>query len=54
MSRPIGQKAAKRKNKGKECHNTLDLSSIESIMKDKNVKGGTGKASTRTRMVYGV
>ena len=37
MSRPIGQKAAKRKNKGKECHNTLDLSSIESVMKNKNM-----------------
>ncbi|XP_006605164.1 glutathione S-transferase T2 [Glycine max] len=37
MSRPIGQKAAKRKNKGKECPNTLDLSSIESVMKDKNM-----------------
>ncbi|KAL5177670.1 Protein ALP1-like [Glycine soja] len=37
MSRPIGPKAAKRKSKGKECPNTLDLSGIESVMKDKNM-----------------
>ncbi|KAH1232925.1 Glutathione S-transferase T2 [Glycine max] len=37
MSRPIGQKATKRKSKGKECPNTLDLSGIESVMKDKNM-----------------
>ena len=34
---PEKTKAAKRKNKGKECPNTLDLSSIESVMKDKNM-----------------
>jgi len=37
MSCPIGQKAAKRKSKGKESHNTLNLSGIESVMKDKNM-----------------
>ena len=37
MSHPIGQKPAKRKSKGKEFPNTLDLSSIESVMKDKNM-----------------
>jgi len=37
MSRPIGQKATKRKNKGIENSNTLDLSGIESVMKEKNV-----------------
>jgi len=37
MSRPIGQKAAKRKSKEKEASNTLDLSDMESVMKDKNV-----------------
>jgi len=37
MSRPIGQIGAKRKSKGKECSNPLDLSSIESVMKDKNM-----------------
>ena len=37
ISLPIGQKAAKRKSKGKESSNTLDLSGIESVMKDKNV-----------------
>ena len=37
MSRPIGQKAAKRKSKGKESRNTLDLFGIESVMKDKNM-----------------
>ncbi|KAG5020838.1 hypothetical protein JHK87_016693 [Glycine soja] len=37
MSFPIGQKAAKRKSKGKESPNTLNLSGIESVMKDKNM-----------------
>ena len=37
MSCPIGQKTAKRKGKGKESPNTLDLSGIESVMKDKNM-----------------
>lgn len=40
MSRPIGQKAAKRKNKGKgdaSASNNFDLSAIESVMKEKNV-----------------
>ncbi|KAH1239221.1 Glutathione S-transferase T2 [Glycine max] len=37
MSRPIGPKAAKRKSKGKECPNTLDLSGIECVIKDKNM-----------------
>ena len=37
MSHPIEQKAAKRKSKGKESSNTLDLSGIESVMKDKNM-----------------
>ncbi|KAL5184192.1 Glutathione S-transferase T2 [Glycine soja] len=38
MSRPIGQKAAKRKSKGKECHNTLNLSSIESEAQEKRLQ----------------
>ena len=37
MSHPIGQKAAKKKSKGKETSNTLNLSSIEIVLKDKNV-----------------
>ena len=37
MSRPIGQKTTKRKSKGKKSSNTLDLSRIESVMKDKNM-----------------
>ena len=28
---------SKQKSKGKECPNTLDLSGIESVMKDKNM-----------------
>jgi len=37
ISHPIGQKAAKKKSKGKKSSNTLDLSGIESVMKEKNV-----------------
>ena len=37
MSFPIGQKPAKKKSKGKEASNTLNLSGIESVMKEKNV-----------------
>jgi len=33
----LDKKTAKRKSKGKESPNTLDLSGIESVMKDKNM-----------------
>ena len=37
MSRSIGQTTTKRKNKWKEASNSVDLSGIENVMKDKNV-----------------